>query len=140
VNDEEHPVPWGERPAKVALTEEDLLRGQKSVRIMKALCGAAMLICAGLAVFVFSSVPWSTRLPYSGQFGRNGIPMLIAMLPVFVPLVGLWRAARKPDAHHMGKGSRVTSYTFGTALISVYVWAQWTMAHAILVEGGALPA
>lgn len=114
--------------------------GKKTARVIGILCVIAIVVSAGIAVFVFASVPWSTRLPYSGQFGRNGIPMPIAMLAVFVPLVGLWRATKKSDAHHMGKGSRVTSYTLGTALILVFVWAQWTMAHAILVRGGALPA
>ncbi|MBP3036566.1 hypothetical protein J2M53_09920 [Arthrobacter sp. zg-ZUI100] len=140
MNDEEHPVPWDERPAKAALTEEDLFLGQKSVRIMKLVYAAGILVCGGLAILVFSSVPWDTRLPYSGQFGRNGIPMPIAMLAVFVPLLGLWRSTTKADAHQMRKPSRLTAYIVGTGMMLVFVGAQWAMGHAILVEGGALPA
>ena len=121
------------------LTEQDLLLGKKTVRIMKIVILAAVFVCAALTVVVFLSVPWTTRLPYSGQFGRNGIPMPIAMLVAFVPLLGLWRSTKKPDAHHLGKGARVRVPIFGTALILVFVWAQWTMAHGLLVEGGALP-
>ena len=121
------------------LTDQDLLLGKKTVRTMKIVYLAAIFVCAALTVVVFLSVPWTTRLPYSGQFGRNGIPMPIAMLVAFVPLGGLWRSTRKPDAHRMRRSSRVTAYIVGTALILVFVWAQWTMAHGLLVEGGALP-
>ena len=139
MEDEERPVLLNGRPRE-ELTELDLLMGKKTTRIMGILCVAAMAVCAALAVFVLFSVPLSTMLPYDGQFGRNGVPMPLAILPVFVPLVGLWRATRKPDAHHMGKGARVRVPIFGTALILVFVWAQWAIVHAILVEGGALPA
>lgn len=138
-HEEQQPLPWNERPRK-ELTEQDLLLGQKSVRIMKLVYAAGMLVCGGLAIFVFLSVPWNTRLPYSGQFGRNGIPMPIAMLAVFVPLLGLWRSTTKADAHRMRKPSRLTAYIVGTGMILVFVGAQWAMAHGILVEGGALPA
>lgn len=136
---EKQPVPGPERPAR-ELTEEDLLLGKKAVRVIEIMCLAAMVVCAGIAVFVFASVPLDTKLPYSGQFSRAGIPMPIAMLAVFLVLVGLWRATKKPDAHHLSKGARVRVPILGAVLILAFVGAQWAMAHAILVEGGALPA
>ena len=132
----------GRRPEDPAreLTEEDLLLGKKTVRVIEIMCLAAIAVCAGIAVFVFASVPLDTKLPYNGQFGRNGIPMPIAMLAVFLVLTGLWRATKKPDAYHLSKGARVRVPILGAVLILAFVGAQWAMAHAILVEGGALPA
>ena len=122
------------------LTPQDLVLGAKASRYLDLLCLAAIAVCAGIAVFVFASVPLDTKLPYNGQFGRNGIPMPIAMLAVFLVLTGLWRATKKPDAHHLSKGARVRVPILGAVLILAFVGAQWAMAHAILVEGGALPA
>ena len=136
---EKQPVTGPERPAR-ELTEEDLLLGKKAVRAIEIMCLAAMVVCAGIAVIVFASVPLDTKLPYSGQFSRDGIPMPIAMLAVFLVLVGLWRATKKPDAHHLSKGARVRVPILGAVLILAFVGAQWAMAQAILVEGGALPA
>jgi DNA-directed RNA polymerase specialized sigma24 family protein len=58
-------------------------------------------------------------MPYDGKFNRSGsgIPMQIAMLVGLVLLFGLWRAARKPGAHHMRKGSQVGAYIFGSGMI-----------------------
>ncbi len=98
----------------------------------------AFAACVGIAVFVFINVPWNTRMPYDGKFDRSGsgIPMQIAMLAGLVLLFGIWRAARKADAHHMRKGSRVGAYIFGTAMILACAVSQWVMASGILIAGG----
>lgn len=95
-------------------------------------------MCFGAAVYVFLSVPLTTRLPYSGQYGRNGIPMPFAVSPALIGLFVLWRDGRKPDAHHMRKGPRIGVYTFGTLLVGGIVYAQWLIAEALLIEGGVL--
>jgi hypothetical protein len=135
---------WGSTGAKAdppdRLTEEDLLQGKKACKFLGVLCVIAFVACVGIAVFVFTNVPWNTRMPYDGKFNRSGtgIPMQIAMLAGLVLLFGLWHAARKPDAHHMRKGSRVGAYIFGTAIILACAIAQWVMASEILRAGGYL--
>ncbi len=119
-------------------TEQDLRLGRKASNIIDKLCIVALFACLGMAVFVFLNVPLDTRMPYSGRFGRNGIPAPIAMLPALVVLVGFWRSGRKPNAHHMRSGSRVGLYVIGTAVIVACVVFQWNFAEAILTEGGFL--
>jgi hypothetical protein len=129
----------GDLPDK--FTEEDLLLGKKACEFLGVLCVIAFVACVGIAVFVFINVPWNTRMPYDGKFNRSGsgIPMQIAMLVGLVLLFGLWRAARKPDAHHMKKGSRVGAYIFGSGMILACAIIQWVMASSILIAGGYFP-
>lgn len=127
----DEPVPQG-------FTERDLRLGRKASRIIDKLCIVALVACLGMAVFVFMNVPLETRMPYSGRFGRDGIPAPIAMLPAIVVLVLFWRSGKKPDAHHMRNGSRVGLYVIGTAITVACVLFQWNFAEAILAEGGFL--
>jgi hypothetical protein len=94
--------------------------------------------CMGIAIFVFINVPSNTHMPYDGKYSRSGsgIPMQIAMLPVLVVLFGFWRSRKKPDAHHMGKGSRVAYYILAPAILGACVVGQWSMGESILTEGG----
>ncbi|MBD7993838.1 hypothetical protein H9639_00775 [Arthrobacter sp. Sa2CUA1] len=121
------------------LTEQDLILGKKASRFIDVVIVIAFTISLGLAVYVFISVPLATMLPYSGQYGRNGIPMPIAVSPAPIGLFVLWRQGRKPDAHHMRKGSRIGVYTFGTLVVGGIVYTQWILVEALLIEGGALP-
>lgn len=77
-------------------------------------------------------------MPYDGRYNRagTGIPKQIAMLPCLIVLFGLWRAGKKSDAHHMGKGGRMTVYVFGSSMILAYVIAQSIMAYGVLDAGG----
>jgi hypothetical protein len=119
------------------LTKGDLRLGKKAVRFKTALCGIGFFACLGIAIFVFLSVPWDTRMPYDGKYSRDGsgIPMQIAMLPCLAVLFGFWRSGRKPDAHHMGKGSRIAYYILAPAIIVGCVWGQWIMGESILAAG-----
>jgi hypothetical protein len=125
-----------EPPGK--FTAEDLRLGKKASKFMDSLCVIAFVACIGIAVFVFTNVPWDTRMPYDGKYDRSGsgIPMQIAMLPCLLVLIGLWRSGRKPDAHKMTKAGRGGVYVFGTAMILACAGAQWGMANAILIAGG----
>lgn len=120
------------------LTEEDLLLGKKANKFFDVLCVIALAACAGIIVFVFTNVPWNTRMPYEGKhnYSGTGIPMQIALLPCVLVLLGLWRSGRKPDAHEMTKAGRIGVYTFGTAMIAGCAWGQWIMGEAILTAGG----
>ena len=120
------------------LTNGDLRLGKKAVRFKTVLCAIGFVLGLGIAIFVFLSVPWDTRMPYDGKFSRDGsgIPMPIAMLPCLALLFGLWRSGRKPDAHHMGKGSRIAYYILAPALIVGCVWGQWVIGESILTAGG----
>ena len=120
------------------LTEHDLLLGRKASRYIKFLCVAGFLACVGTAIFVVMNVPWDTRMPYDGRYNRggSGIPMQIAMLPILVVILGLWRSAKKPDSYQMDKASRVASYVFGTAIVLGDVIGQWIMGQSILAAGG----
>ena len=120
------------------LTEQDLVLGKKAAKYSAVLCSVALAVTLGIALYVFLSVPLDTRLPYQGQYGRNGIPMPFALLPVLLVLLGLLRGSIKPDAHHMGKGSRGGLYILGTAMVIACVFFQFVFARAILIEGGAL--
>lgn len=122
-------------------TEADLLLGKKACKFLIVLCVIAIVVCVGIAVFVFTNVPWNTRMPYDGKYNRSGtgIPMQIAMLPGLIILFGLWRSARKPDAHHMRKGSRVVAYITGMGMILACAVGQWVMASGILIAGGYFP-
>ncbi|MEC5193520.1 hypothetical protein RCH17_003832 [Arthrobacter sp. MP_M7] len=128
----------GNKASQREFTEEELLLGKNATRIFSLCCVIAFVACVGIAVFAFTNVPWDTRMPYDGKYNRNGsgIPMQIAMIPCLLVLIGLWRAGRKPDAHHMGKGGRVGVYIFGSAMILACVVGQWVMASGILVAGG----
>lgn len=120
------------------MTEEDLLLGKKASKFMDGVCVMAFVVCVWIAVFVLTSVPWETRMPYEGKYNwsGSGIPMQIAMLPCLLVLVGLWRSGRKPDAHQMTKAGRLGVYIVGTAMVLACAGAQWGMASAILVTGG----
>ena len=102
------------------------------------LCMIVALLCVGIAGFVFTHVPWDTRMPYDGRFDRsgNGIPMQMAMLIVLLVLFLFWRSGRKPDAHRMRKGSRIGTYILGTAMIMACLAGQWVMGESILTAGG----
>jgi hypothetical protein len=113
-----------DEPVPEGLRAEDLHLGKRAVRLKTIACVIAFLACLGIAVFVLSSVPWDARMPYSGRFGRNGIPAPIAMLPCLLVLFGFWRTGRKPDAHHMGKGSRVGYYILAPVIIVGCVLGQ----------------
>lgn len=128
----------GSDPPRREFTEEELLLGKKASKFMDTLCVIAIVACIGIAIFIFTNVPWNTRMPYEGKYNRSGsgIPMQIAMVPCLLVLVGLWRSGRKPDAHHMGKGGRVGVYVFGTAMILACVVGQAVMGQAILANGG----
>ena len=121
-----------------ALTEQDLLLGKRAVEFKTILCVITFAVCIGIAIFVFMNVPWDTRMPYDGKYNRNGngIPMQIAMLPILVVLFGFWRSGKKPDAHHMGRGSRVAYYILAPAIIIACGVGQWVMGQAILTNGG----
>jgi hypothetical protein len=123
---------------RAQLTEEDLLLGKKASKFMDVICVIAFVACVGIAVFVLSSVPWDTRMPYDGIYNRSGsgIPMQIAMLPCLLVLVGLWRSGRKPDAHEMTKAGRFGLYVVGTAMVLACGVGQWVMGEAILTNGG----
>lgn len=123
---------------RAQLTEEDLLRGKKASKFLDVLCVIAFVACVGIAVFVLSSVPWDTRMPYDGKYNQSGsgIPMQIAMLPCLLVLVSLWQSGRKPDAHQMTKAGRFGVYVVGTAMVLACGGAQWGMASAILEAGG----
>jgi hypothetical protein len=112
--------------------------GRRAVNIKTVLCVVAFVACVGIAVFVFMNVPWDTRMPYDGKYNRSvtGIPMQIAMLPMLLVLLGFWRSGKKPDAHHMGKGSRAAYYILAPAIIIACGVGQWVMGQAILTNGG----
>ncbi|TFC44732.1 MULTISPECIES: hypothetical protein [Cryobacterium] len=120
------------------LSEQDLILGKRAVKFKTILCVVTFVVSAGIAVFVFVNVPWDTRMPYDGKYNRsgNGIPMQIALLPVLILLFRLWRTGKKPDAHHMGKGSRVGYYILAPAMILACGVAQWVMGQTILTNGG----
>ncbi len=121
------------------LTEEDLRLGKRAVRLKTQLCVFAFLLCAGIAVFVFMSVPLDTRMPYEGKFNRSGtgIPMPVAMLPALMLLFLLWRSGAKPDSHHMGKKSRRAYYILAPVMILGCVVGQWVFARSILEAAGS---
>lgn len=127
--------------AKTALTEQDLLLGKKACKRVSIICVSAIIVCAVIAVFVFISVPWDSKMPYIGKYNRSGagIPMQIALLPALVVLFGFYRSGRKPDAHHMGKGSRGVTYIVGTGMIVACVFFQVIFAESILTESGYFP-
>lgn len=120
------------------LTKGDLALGKKAVRFKTVFCAIGFVLGLGIAIFVFLSVPWDTRMPYDGKYSRDGsgIPMQIAMLPCLAVLFCFWRSGRKPDAHHMGKGSRVAYYILAPAIIVGCVWSQWVMGESILTAVG----
>ena len=114
------------------LSEQDFLLGKRATQIIDIMCVLAFVACAGIAIYVFLSVPFSTRMDYSGQFGRNGIPMPVAMLVILVVLFLFWRTGKKPDAHHMGKAERIGLYVLGSGITVGCVVGQCVMAQSIL--------
>jgi 4-hydroxybenzoate polyprenyltransferase len=131
----------GKDKSKAPLRAADLVLGRKAAKYINVLCLCGLAACVGIALFIFTNVPWDTRMPYDGKYNRagTGIPMQIAMLPVLVVVVGMWRSARKADSHEMNKASRVVSYALGTAIVLGGILGQWIMGQSILVSGGYLP-
>lgn len=131
----------GKDGPQVAFSEEDLLLGRRAARYINILCACGLVVCILIALFVFANVPWATRMPYDGKYNRagTGVPMQIAMLPILVVIIVLWRSARKADSHEMNSASRVVSYVLGTAIVLGGILGQWTMGQTILVSGGYLP-
>lgn len=124
---------------RMRLSEQDLLLGKKASKYSAVICAVAFAVSLCIAIYVMLSVPLETRMPYSGQYGRNGIPMPFALLPVLFVLSGLFRGSIKSDSHHMGKGSRGGLYIIGTGMVIGCVVLQWVFAKSILIEGGAFP-
>ena len=117
-------------------TEEDLRLGRKVCKYIDILCVSALIICAGIALFVFLNVPWNTFHPDPGKYGGY-YPMQVTLA---LPLIGILFLGprgrrRKPGDHHMRKGSRVASYILFTSIVLLCLWAQWVIAEQIL-EGG----
>ena len=119
---------------------EQLRYSWKDARILSFIFVGAFLACVGVASYVFANVPWDTRMPYDGRYNQagTGIPMQIALLPVLVPILGFWRAVRRPEKEPRTKAGRVRSYVIAVFAAAVCIFAQWTMAGAILVAGGAV--
>lgn len=131
----------GKNRPQVALSAEELLLGRKAAKYINILCACGLAACIVIALFIFANVPWDTRMPYDGKYNRagTGIPMQIAMLPISLVIISLWRSARKADSHLMNKASRAVSYSLGTAIVLGGILGQWTMGQSILVSGGYLP-
>ena len=112
----------------------------KASNFINIICVVAFLICVAIALFVLFSVPLETKLPYTGKYNRSddSMPIPIALLLALIFLFIFWRSGRKPDAHHMAKGSRVGLYILGTILVVGSVIGQIVIAKSILVEGGYL--
>ena len=126
-------------PAQRTLTDEDLRLGKRNVLITRVACVIALVVCLGLAVYVFQHVPAETRLPYSGKYGRNGIPMPISVLLMPVVVLIILRNAFTRGAHEMGRGARIGSYILGLGMILGLVIGQLAIAEGLLIEGGAMP-
>lgn len=122
-----------------SLTESDLVLGKRAIRIMTILGAAALVVCIGIAVYVFQNVPMDTRLSYSGRFGRNGIPMPLAITVMPLVLALMLRPSRGGRAHHMGRNKRVAYYVLQSAVFIAAVWGQWVMAELLMAEAGLLP-
>ena len=107
----------------------ELELGAKANNIIQVLCVVGFVLCLGIGVFVFSTVPLDARLSYSGRFGRNGIPMPLAMGLAPVCALFLWRATRKPDANHMGKGGRMIIYWLGVPFVLLFPIFHWVRSE-----------
>lgn len=128
----------GDGSTPEGLTAEDLRLGRKAVNVIRVAIVVALVACVAIAAFVFLNVPWNSRLPYDGRhdYSGKGIPMQIAMLPSLGLLLRMWWSGKKPDAHHMGKGSRVVAYITSGVLLAACVGGQSVMARGILEAGG----
>lgn len=116
-------------PPPPPLTDEDFLLGKKTLRNFDIIFAIAAVACIGIAVFTMVQVPWETRYPVPTRRGHY-TPMQIAF---FMPLLVLvmFRGRRKPDDHHMRRGSRIAVLVFAVALSLLLVWGQWHMAYQI---------
>ncbi|CEA06759.1 hypothetical protein BN1051_00115 [Arthrobacter saudimassiliensis] len=121
-----------------SLTERDLVLGKRAIRIMTILGTLAFVVCIGIAIYVFQNVPMETRLPYTGRFGRNGIPMPLAISAVPFALVVMLRPSWGRRAHHMGKKKRVAYYVLLSAILIGAVYGQRVMAETLMIEAGVL--
>lgn len=128
----------GDEVVPEGFTAEDLRLGRKVSRNIRVLCLLALVASVAIAGFVFVNVPWDTRMPYDGKYERSGkgIAMQIAMLPCPLLLIRVWWDGKRPDAHHMRKGSRVGAYILCSGLIGAAIAGQWVMARGILEAGG----
>lgn len=64
--------------------------------------------------------------------------MQIAMLPVLVPILGIWRTVRRPEKNLRTKWAR-PAYILVLVFVGLCVTGQWIFTKAILLAGGYLP-
>lgn len=100
--------------------------GKKILWKLDILFGITAIVCIVIAVYTMMHVPWDTRYSDPDKYGHYA-PMQIAFLGPLL-MLALFRGRRKPDSHHMGKGSRRFVVFFITVLCVLMVWAQWSMA------------
>ena len=123
------------------LSEQDLLRGKRTMKIVGAIYLVGLLICLVIAVYVCLSVPLDTRMPYQGRHSASGrgVPMPVAMTVMIIALFLFWKGTRRPRAHHMRKWERNSLFILGPIIFLGCLYGQCLFAEAILVEGGARP-
>ena len=121
------------------LTERELELGNYASRYLTRLCWMSCAASTVLAVWLFLQVPLNTMVP--GRIYRYGDgDQVLAVLPMLLPpawALMLERTGRKPDAGHMGKGSRRGLIIGGSALVIWPVYFQLHFVARALTEGYA---
>lgn len=100
--------------------------GKKLLWKLDFLFAITAIICIAIGAYTMMHVPLDTRYPDPDKYGHYA-PMQIAFLGPLL-MLALFRGRRKPDSHHMGKGSRRFVVVFITVLCILMVWAQWSMS------------
>lgn len=123
-------------PVVLPITEEDLALGKKTLRNMDFIYAAGFLGCILIAIFAMTQVPWETRYPVPTRRGHY-VPMQMAFVMPLL-MIAMFRGRRKPDSHHMRKGSRVAVVIFTLSLCALMIWAQFHMMNEIFDSVAAL--
>lgn len=118
------------------LTERDLLLGRRAAKIVTVAAGTCLAVTAAAALFIWVRVPLGTFI----NLGANGDRMHI--IPALLPAVGvsaaLFTPGRKPDAGHMGKGSRYCLYITAPLMLVWALYLQLVMFLGALRTAGVL--
>ena len=133
-----HSLDAGGAPSEVAGKQAaaDPRSAKKATLVRDVLYALALLLCIGLAVYVFQNVPLDTRLPNNGRRGREGTPVPYAMLmPPVVMMIIWWVGRRRPL--RPGKSGLIRRYVFA-ALIPLAAVTGQALAVRSLIEVGAL--
>ena len=110
----------------------DTTANVKAARFSKIIMIISFVIYLSLAIYTLIVVPPATRLPYSGQFGRNGIPMQIALFMALPIFFGLYKSLRHKSMLEATRSVRITVIVVNMIFMTLLLLVQNMFVRALI--------